>query len=228
MKLKLSSAKRSNGKADNFFVVGLSFKTATVELREQLAVRQSRLACRGCLLKIAGELSEVVLLSTCNRLEIYGTTTLRTVPVDELLGCLAPNVLDFKSHVYVHEGAAMLRHLFSVASGLDSMVLGETEITGQIKNAYTTAKEARLTGPVLNRVFQTTLQTAKEVRTHTNIGRGATSVGSAAVELVFMRGRLRRRLQKLKMKFSFTVNEVGPWSVGWLTQDSSAMFLWKW
>ena len=148
--------------------------------------------------------------------------------MDELLGCLAPNVLDFKSHVYVHEGAAMLRHLFSVASGLDSMVLGETEITGQIKNAYTTAKEARLTGPVLNRVFQTTLQTAKEVRTHTNIGRGATSVGSAAVELVFMRGRLRRRLQKLKMKFSFTVNEVGPWSVGWLTQDSSAMFLWKW
>lgn len=180
----MSGTKKNQIRANTFFVVGLSFKTAPVELREQVSVRQSKLGCCGCHLKIAGELSEVVVLSTCNRLEIYGATTLLNVPVDELLRCIAPNGLDLKEHVYVHEGDAMLRHLFSVASGLDSMVLGETEITGQIKNAYTSAKEARLTGPVLNRVFQTTLQTAKEVRTHTNIGRGATSVGSAAVEMV--------------------------------------------
>jgi glutamyl-tRNA reductase len=76
-----------------------------------------------------------------------------------------------------------VRHLFSVASGLDSMVLGETEITGQVKLAYERAKEAKLTGRVTNRLFQKALQTAKDIRTKTNIGRGATSVGSVAVEL---------------------------------------------
>lgn len=180
----MSGFKKNHPTTKTFFVVGLSFKTAPVELRERVSVRQSRLGCCGCHLKIAGELSEVVVLSTCNRLEIYGATTRLNVPVDELLGCIAPNDLDLKSHVYVHEGESMVRHLFSVAGGLDSMVIGETEITGQIKNAYTAAKNSRLTGPVLNRVFQTTLQTAKEIRTLTSIGRGATSVGSAAVELV--------------------------------------------
>jgi len=76
-----------------------------------------------------------------------------------------------------------VKHLFSVASGLDSMVIGETEITGQVKNAYQVAQQFGLTGRVLNRWFQTALQVAKEVRTRTGIGRGATSVGSVAVEL---------------------------------------------
>ena len=76
-----------------------------------------------------------------------------------------------------------MQHLFSVASGLDSLVIGETEITGQIKQAYQAAQSVKLTGRVLNRVFQTALQTAKEIRTQTHIGRGATSVGSVAVEL---------------------------------------------
>jgi len=76
-----------------------------------------------------------------------------------------------------------VEHLFSVASGLDSMVIGETEITGQVKNAYQAAQQSGLTGRVLNRLFQTALQTAMEIRTHTAIGRGAVSVGSVAVEL---------------------------------------------
>src|SRR6185436_2177187 len=91
--------------------------------------------------------------------------------------------LDVSSHLYVKEGSEAVHHLYSVASGLDSMVLGETEITGQVKLAYQAAQEAKLTGRVLNRVFQTALQTAKEIRTLTGIGRGATSVGSVAVEL---------------------------------------------
>ncbi len=86
-------------------------------------------------------------------------------------------------HVYVKEGAAAVEHLFSVASGLDSMVIGETEITGQVKNAYQAAQAVGLTGRVLNRWFQTALQVGKEIRTHTGIGRGATSVGSVAVEM---------------------------------------------
>ena len=166
------------------FVAGLSFKTAPVEVREQLAISLSRLTCAACKLKISGALAEVVLLSTCNRVEVYGVAPENSRQLDSLLNILSSDHRNVSAHVYVHEGEAAIQHLFSVASGLDSMVLGETEITGQIKNAYTAAKEARLTGPVLNRVFQTTLQTAKEVRTHTNIGRRATSVGSAAVELV--------------------------------------------
>jgi glutamyl-tRNA reductase len=75
------------------------------------------------------------------------------------------------------------KHLFSVVSGLDSMVIGETEITGQVKQAYQSAQAARLTGRLTNRLFQTALQTAKEIRTQTGIGRGSTSVGSVAVEL---------------------------------------------
>jgi glutamyl-tRNA reductase len=91
--------------------------------------------------------------------------------------------VDVTPYIYVKEGADAVRHLFSVTSGLDSMVIGETEITGQVKLAYQAAQAAKLTGRVLNRVFQTALQVAKEIRTHTGIGRGATSVGSVAVEL---------------------------------------------
>lgn len=167
----------------NFFVAGLSYKTAPVELREKLAVQASRLRCHGCRLKLAGDLSELVLVSTCNRVEIYGVSRHRTDSVGGLFDLLAGCDLDTASSVYVKHGVEALRHLFSVASGLDSMVIGETEITGQVKQAYQAAHEAGLTGRVLNRVFQTAFQTVKQVRTETGIGRGATSVGSVAVEL---------------------------------------------
>jgi len=165
------------------FVAGLSYKTAPVELREQLAARPSLLRCNGCRLKLGGNLDEVVLLSTCNRVEVYGTTPRVNGNVHHLFRHLAASDVDFSSHLYVREGAEAAQHLFSVAGGLDSMVLGETEITGQVKNAYQAAQQAGLTGRVLNRLFQTALQIGKEIRTHTAIGRGATSVGSVAVEL---------------------------------------------
>jgi glutamyl-tRNA reductase len=91
--------------------------------------------------------------------------------------------VDLSPYIYIKEGSQAVHHLFSVAGGMDSMVIGETEITGQVKQAYQTAQQAKLTGRILNRVFQTALQTAKEIRTQTQIGRGATSVGSVAVEL---------------------------------------------
>lgn len=168
----------------NIFVAGLSFKTAPVEVREQLAVRPSLLPCCGCRLKLNAGLDEVVLLSTCNRVEIYGATSSWVQgQVHRLFRQLCPADIDLTPYLYVKEGAAAVEHLFSVTSGLDSMVLGETEITGQVKNAYQTAQQAGLTGRVLNRLFQTALQIGKEIRTHTGIGRGATSVGSVAVEL---------------------------------------------
>src|SRR5205814_6277458 len=167
----------------NIFVAGLSYKTATVEVREQVAVSPSKLWCAGCRLKIAAGLSEVVLLSTCNRVEIYGVAPKITGNIRNIFAQLAPSGLDLEAHTYFHEGAEAVAHLFSVTSGLDSMVLGETEITGQVKQAYEAARGARLTGSVTNRLFQKAFQTAKEIRTRTSIGRGATSVGSIAVEL---------------------------------------------
>jgi glutamyl-tRNA reductase len=166
------------------FVAGLSYKTAPVEVREQLAVRPSLLPCHGCRLKLNAGLDEVVLLSTCNRVEIYGTTESWVQgKVHRLFRQLCQADVDLTPYIYVKEGIAAVEHLFSVASGLDSMVIGETEITGQVKNAYQAAQQAGLTGRVLNRLFQTALQIGKEIRTHTTIGRGATSVGSVAVEL---------------------------------------------
>jgi len=166
------------------FVAGLSYKTAPVELRERLAVHRSRLQCSGCRLKLRGGLDEVVLLSTCNRVEIYGVTHRQNSDLARLFQELAEDTgLDFAPHIYVKEGLDAAKHLFSVASGLDSLVIGETEITGQVKHAYQSAQAAKLTGKRLNRAFQSALQVAKLVRTETGIGRGATSVGSVAVEL---------------------------------------------
>jgi len=164
------------------FAIGISYKTAPVEVREQLAVAPTRLAETAQQLKIFGDLSEIVLVSTCNRVEIYGVAS-RPDVIESLLELLARGKTDVRPFTYIHMGDDAARYLFSVASGLDSMVLGETEITGQIKNAYEVAQRAGLTGRVTNCLFQKALQTAKAIRTKTQIGRGATSVGSVAVQL---------------------------------------------
>jgi glutamyl-tRNA reductase len=167
----------------NFFVAGLSYRTAPVEVRERLSVQASWLRCQGCKLKIAGGLKEVVVVSTCNRVEIYGVGEWMSYRVHKLFDLLCGSTADLNQYLYYKEGAEAAEHLFSVAGGLDSMVLGETEITGQIKNAYLAAQEAKLTGKITNRIFQTALQVAKEIRTGTAVGRGSTSVGSVAVDL---------------------------------------------
>src|SRR5216684_501219 len=163
---------------------GISHKTAPVELREQLAVKQSEIVDLAFVLKCFGHLDEIVLLSTCNRVEIYGTTRQATGHIKSLLQLLRaePGALD--PHIYLYEGAAAVRHLLRVTAGLDSMVIGETEITGQIKNAYEIARHAGLTGRVLNRLFQKAFQATKEIRTRTGIGRGTVSIKSTAVELI--------------------------------------------
>ena len=165
------------------FVAGLSHKTAPVELREKLAVNGCQLASCARRLKLHGVLDEVVLLSTCNRIETYGITSGPAEDVGSIFRLLCPELFDVRSHLYVHEHLDAVRHLFRVTAGLDSMLLGETEITGQVKNAYEIARAAGLTGGVLNRVFQRAFHVGKEVRTQTGIGLGATSVGGVAAEL---------------------------------------------
>src|SRR6266436_3000057 len=166
------------------FAAGVSHKTAPVEVRERLAVKQSEIADLAFVLKCFGHLDEIVLLSTCNRVEIYGTTRQATDHIRSLLQLLCAEPRDLDTHIYLYEGASAVRHLLRVAAGLDSMVLGETEITGQIKNAYEIACNAGLTGRVLNRLFQKAFQATKEIRTRTGIGRGTVSIKSTAVELI--------------------------------------------
>src|SRR5437773_1412848 len=167
-----------------FFAAGLSHKTAPIELREQLAPKHSELADRARILKSRGQLNEIVLLSTCNRVEIYTVTERPTTDIKSLIQLLSSEPRKLDDQIYVHEDAAAVHHLLRVTAGLDSMVLGETEITGQIKNAYEIARTAGLTGRVLNRLFQRAFQATKEIRTRTGIGRGTVSIKSTAVELI--------------------------------------------
>jgi len=166
-----------------FFVEGLNHKTAPVELREQLAVSPSNLVGRAAELKLRDDLDEIVLLSTCNRVEIYATSRHEDGRASSLLQSLCDGSPDLRSHTYLYKDLDAARHLFRVAAGLDSMVLGETEISGQVKQAYEIARAVRLTGGALNRVFQNAFQVVKEIRSRTGIGRGATSIGGAGVEL---------------------------------------------
>jgi glutamyl-tRNA reductase len=165
-----------------FFVAGVNYRTAPVQVRERMATAHPDRIEVSRLLQLKAGLAEVLVLWTCNRVEIYGVVSKGDSPdLEAIFACLAREMPNLLSHVYCHQGVDALTHLFKVASGLDSMVLGETQITGQVKDAYEAARAAKLVGKVLNSVFQKALQTAKAVRTQTSIGRGARSVGGVAV-----------------------------------------------
>ena len=166
------------------FAAGVSYKTAPVELREQLAVQSSHLVDAAEVLKWFGHLDEIVLLSTCNRIEIYGTTQRAGSDIKSLFQLLCSESRDLNPHIYLYDNADAARHLLRVTAGLDSVMLGETEITGQMKKAYEIARANGLTDRVLNRLFQRAFQATKEIRTHTAIGRGTVSIKSTAVELI--------------------------------------------
>ncbi len=166
----------------SFFVAGVNYRTAPVHVRERMAIAHPDRIEVSRMLQLKAGLSEVVVLWTCNRVEIYGVVANGKKPdVDAVFSCLAREMPSLLSHVYCLCGRDALKHLFRVAGSLDSMVLGETQITGQVKDAYEAAREAKLVGKILNSVFQKALQTAKAIRTQTSIGRGARSIGGVAV-----------------------------------------------
>ncbi len=168
-------------------VVGANYRSCPIEVRERLAFPQDQLPHVLQAVRQDVDASEAAILSTCNRTEIY-------VAVPQLDGT-RDRIADFlsrrsriesaqlKSQLYALTEPASVRHLFTVASGLDSMVLGETEILSQVKQAYETARLHGATGRVLNVLFQKALNTGKAVQAHTGLGRGCVSVGSVAIEL---------------------------------------------
>jgi glutamyl-tRNA reductase len=169
------------------FVVGISWRTAPVAIREKLAFRDEELA--GALQAMTAELpvAEALLVSTCNRVEVYGVARPGPDPIAPVRGFLAAqrglppsSVADV---LYGHRGGAAVRHVFSVASALDSLVLGEAQILGQLKAAYSVAGAAGTSGPLLGRCLERAFGVAKRVRTETAIARGAANVSTVAVDL---------------------------------------------
>jgi glutamyl-tRNA reductase len=168
-------------------VIGLSHRSAPVELRERFAFAEDSIPPALKALRDRGIAGESVILSTCNRVEIYTATTLAPdVAFAGLKKFLAEHHAfegALNDEVYLLAEPHSLHHLFKVASGLDSMVIGETEIFGQLKKAYDVAFQNKSTGAKLNKAFQRAFNVAKHIRTETNIQRGSVSVMSAAVEL---------------------------------------------
>jgi glutamyl-tRNA reductase len=168
----------------SIFCFGLSHQTAAVDVRERFAIPESALPDALARLKTMPGLAEGLIVSTCNRTEFYVTGEFRDSPAPAFFESFYRNLkTGDDAHLFRLWANQCVRHLFRVASGLESMVVGETEIFGQVKRAYELATGAQMTGKLLNRLFQKSFQVGKQVRSSTAITRGSVSVGSVAVDL---------------------------------------------
>lgn len=169
-----------------FVVIGINHRTAPVEIREKVVFADAELPDALRELRSTPGVRESVIVSTCNRTEMYCFTDSDRGALVQWLSDwhdLSAHRLDLRDSLYQLEGKAAIEHVFAVASGLDSLVLGEPQILGQLKDAYRTALDHGATGPYLNRLLQTAFAVAKRVRTETRIGASAVSVASAAVSM---------------------------------------------
>jgi len=167
------------------FTIGISHRTAPIEIRERVAIPPAEYAARAGQLRALPGVEEVLILGTCNRTEIYclSSESGKETLLDWIhrSNGLPPGQLD--QHFYAFEGEASARHLIRVASGLDSLVLGETQILGQLKDAWQQAHDAGSLGKVLDRLFQHTFASAKAIRTRSGISDHPVSVAYTAVVL---------------------------------------------
>ena len=168
-----------------FLALGINHKTAPVAIRERVAFTPEQLEAASLQLRNHQSIKEVAILSTCNRTEIY--TLIEAGNVRPVLDWLSDfhslPIEDLARYSYIHEDQAAIAHMMRVASGLDSMVLGEPQILGQLKDSYDLAKKENLLGTGLELLFQQVFATAKQVRTETGIGTNPVSIAYAAVSL---------------------------------------------
>lgn len=171
----------------NIAVIGLSHKTAPVEIREKLSIQEADLKAASTHLCSCPHIDEASILSTCNRLEIYIVFTELEQATQETVQFLAEHsqlpLPDLTPHLFVLQQQDAIKHLMRVAAGLDSLVVGEGQILAQVKQAYKLSQQNRCIKRTLNQLFKQAITIAKRVRTETAIGTGAVSVSSAAVEL---------------------------------------------
>ena len=172
---------------DSLLALGVSHKTAPVALRERLALPDGRAAGILADLTAQAQIHEAVAISTCNRTELYLVVSdpveAESLALAELSRQAGIRPTELLGRLYSLRGEDAVRHLFSVASGLDSMIVGEAEVQGQVKRAYERAMVEGATGPISNRLFRDALGTGKRVRTETAIGRSRVSVSSVAVDI---------------------------------------------
>lgn len=168
-------------------MVGLSHKTAPIEIREKLTFPAHRQEEALRLLTSGSEVAEAVILSTCNRTEIYAVTTSEEGGAEAVIGFMADyhdlDLHDLVHYLYISRGEACVRHLFRVVASLDSMVVGEAQILGQVKEAYDHAFEHGACGRVFNKLFRLSFEVGKRARSETDIGENAVSISYAAIEL---------------------------------------------
>jgi len=168
-------------------VIGLNHKTASIDLRERMAFAEDQMETALHQVKSLPSLRENMILSTCNRVEIYAAVRETEKAVLDLKHFLSQYhglpLKDFEKNLYSFMGEEAVKHIFRVASSLDSMVVGEPQILGQIKSAYEMAVESKTSGIILHRLLHRAFHVAKRVRTETKIGDSAVSVSSVAVEL---------------------------------------------
>ncbi len=165
------------------YVLGINHQTAPVSLRERVAFSGDAATAALGALRALPQVHEVALLSTCNRTELYAVTDDDGQALADWLATHPDDAGDLHAYLYRHRDADAVRHLFRVATGLDSLVLGEPQILGQVKDAWATARSAGSLGQQLDRLFQSAFTTAKRARTDTRIGANPVSVASAAVRL---------------------------------------------
>ncbi len=164
-------------------VLGINHQTAPVSLRERVAFSGDAVPAALGALRALPTVHEVALLSTCNRTELYAVADDNGDALADWLATHPDDMGDLHAYLYRHAGADAVRHLFRVATGLDSLVLGEPQILGQVKDAWATARSAGSLGAQLDRLFQHAFATAKRARTDTRIGANPVSVASTAVRL---------------------------------------------
>jgi glutamyl-tRNA reductase len=171
--------------AEKIIILGVNHKTAPVEIRERLAFPNDPGTPYRELVVIPG-CEEFCFLSTCNRVEVIfvSSTPEETEPIiRDFLFNKSMSYEEAGKYIYLHQGEAAIQHLFRVGASLDSMIVGEPQILGQLKQAYRDAKEQNCTGMILNRLLHKAFSVAKRIRTETEIGSSAVSISYAAVEL---------------------------------------------
>ncbi|MBM4053227.1 MAG: glutamyl-tRNA reductase [Planctomycetes bacterium] len=170
----------------SILVVGLNHKSAPVEIREKLAFNNNSVSSALSLFTQKYPSSEAVILSTCNRVEMYASSASDAVKLEDILSFLAEfhkiGENEFSQYMYHYKDDRAVTHLFHVSSSIDSMVIGESQILSQVKEAYTLACVEESTGKILNQLFQQALNLSKTIHTNTSIGQGKVSISSVAVE----------------------------------------------
>ena len=175
----------------NIAVVGLSHKTAPIEVREKLSIPEAQIEGAIAHLLSYAHVDEVTILSTCNRLEIYIVSSETTQGINEVTQFLSEHsklpIISLRHHLFMLLHADAVTHVLRVAAGLDSLVLGEGQILAQVKHTHKLGQQFNGIKTILNRLFKQALTAGKRVRTETSIGTGAVSISSAAVELAQMK-----------------------------------------